>query len=436
MTRRTTLGLTAFAMLALTAGPATAQGNPDDLRFTAHFDPGIDRVQQLLVKHYEEVAHPGAKVTVEPFSSDPNSPLDAQYATAAAAGTLADVLFTADLYVVPFAQQGITIDMQPLADADPTFDLSDVYPNMLNLGKVGDGLYMIPSSYDVVTTYYNKTMFEEAGAPLPTKDWTWDDYISSCKLIKEKTGNYCFATAEPPAGKSTVGWWAYYVPWIVGYGGKILSDDGKTVLLSSPETLAGLQAYTDMWTVDDIGQPLDFATGGDCFIVGKCATKFHIPAIMGVMRGLDPQPFEWDVEVIPTHAGTGKKVTGMGTYGYAISKDAKNPAAAWDFVKYLVSKESQLSIMNNYAGMPLLQSLREDPAVTDLPGPPDNITAFLDNGENGILPTYFPGDCGSLYAGQINQEITDAFEAVLLKTATVTDAFTAANDNIQACLDG
>ena len=74
--------------------------------------------------------------------------------------------------------------------------------------------------------------------------------------------------------------------------------------------------------------------------------------------------------------------------------------------------------------------------MTDLPGPPDNITAFLENGDNGILPTYFPGDCGSLYAGQINQEITDAFEAVLLKSATVTDAFTAANDNIQACLDG
>ena len=102
----------------------------------------------------------------------------------------------------------------------------------------------------------------------------------------------------------------------------------------------------------------------------------------------------------------------MGTYGYAISKDAKNPAAAWDFVKYLLSPESQLAIMNNYAGMPLLQSLRDDPAVTELPGPPDNITAFIENGENGILPTYFPGECGSLYAGQINQEIMDAFEAV------------------------
>ena len=210
-------------------------------------------------QHYEET-HPGATVSVEPFAASPG--LDVQYATQAAAGTLADVIFTADLFVVPFAQQGVTIDMQPLADADPTFDLSDVYPNMLGLSRVGgEGLYMIPSSYDVVTMYYNKTMFEEAGAPLPTADWTWDDYIASCQIIKEKTGNYCFTTAEPPTGIDSVAWWAYYVPWITGYGGKILSDDGKTVMLSSPETLAGLEAYTDMWTVDDIGQPLDFAAG-------------------------------------------------------------------------------------------------------------------------------------------------------------------------------
>ncbi|MFN8619262.1 MAG: extracellular solute-binding protein [Chloroflexota bacterium] len=427
---RIAAGLMVLA-LPLAVMPTAAQDPSYDLRFTAHPDPGIDRVQQLLVQHYQEVTHPGATVTVEKFAASPG--LDVQYATQAAAGTLADVIFTADLFVVPFAQNNITVDMQPLADADPSFNLDDVYPNMLDLGKVGDGLYMIPSSYDVVTMYYNKTMFEEAGAPLPEADWTWDDYIASCKIIREKTGNYCFTTADPPSGLDSASWWAYYVPWIVGYGGKVLSDDGKTALLSSPESLAGLQAYTDMWVKDDIGQPLDFSAGGSCFVVGKCATWFHIPAIMGVMRGLDPQPFEWDVQVIPSLPGG--KFTGMGTYGYAVSADAKNPQAAWDFIKYLVSPEMQLSIMNNYAGMPLLKSLREDPAVTNLPGPPDNITAFIENGDNGILPTYFPGNCGSLYAGQINQEIKDAFEAVLTKTSSVTDAFTTANDNIQSCLD-
>ncbi len=60
-------------------------------------------------------------------------------------------------------------------------------------------------------------------------------------------------------------------------------------------------------------------------MVGKCATWFHIPAIMSAMRALDPQPFEWDVQVIPSHAGSGKKVTGMGTYGYAVSQGRQEP---------------------------------------------------------------------------------------------------------------
>jgi multiple sugar transport system substrate-binding protein len=423
------MGAAAIIAGLVVAAPAVmAQDAPAPIRFAALSDPAIDSVQQLMIEQYK-ADNPGAEVTVEyiPGGAD----IATQYATQAASGSLADVLFTADLFVVPFSQQGITLDMQPLADADPDFDLSDIYENMLDLGRVGgEGLYMIPSSYDVVTMYYNKTMFEEAGAPLPEADWTWDDFIAACKTIKDATGNHCISMGSI----GTAAWWAYYVPWITGYGGKILSDDGTTALLSSPESLAGLYAYVKLWTEHGIAQPLDFDAGGDCFQVGKCATRFFIPGFMSAMRAMDPAPFEWDVQVIPTLPQG--KFTGMGTYGYAISANATNPEAAWDFVKQLVSPEVQLSITQNYAGMPLLKSLREDPAVTDLAGPPDNITAFIENGENGILPTYFPGECGSLYAGQINSEILTAMELAITGSMSTADAFTAANDNIQACLDG
>ena len=339
--------------------------------------------------------------------------------------------FTADLFVVPFAKGGISIDMEPLAEADPNFDLSDVYENMLDLSKVeGEGIYMIPSSYDVVTLYYNKTLFEQAGAPLPTPESTWADIIESCKLIRAATDAFCL-----PSGTNlgSINWWAIYVPWIVGHGGNILSEDGKTVMLSSPETLAGLKAYTDMWTVDGINQPADFDAGGDCFLVGKCALQLTIPGPMQSVRALDPQPFEWDVEVIPSLPNG--KVTGMGTYGFSITANAQDPQLAWDFVKGLLSPETQKAIALQYSGMPLLKSMRNDPDILGLAAPPENIEAFLNNGENGITPTYFPGDCGSLYAGQINSEINAAFEAVIVGGVSVSDAFTEANDNIQACLD-
>jgi multiple sugar transport system substrate-binding protein len=424
-TRKIFLGLI-LVLLTLSVGITSAQ-DAKEFRFGTLQGAFVDNVNAMLVEQFEAM-HPDYKVSVEYLTGD----IAAALATQAAAGTLPDVTFTADLFVVPFAKGGISVDMEPLANADPNFDLSDVYENMLALSQVeGKGIYMIPSSYDVVTLYYNKTLFEQAGAPLPTPESTWDDIIASCKMILEKTEAFCL-----PAGANggTTKWWAIYVPWIVGYGGGVLSEDGKTVLLSQPESLAGLEAYTNMWTKDGIGQPFDFDAGGDCFNVGKCALQLTIAGPMQGVRALDPQPFEWDVEVIPTLPNG--KVTGMGTYGFSITANAKDPQLAWDFVKGLLSPETQKAIALRYSGMPLLKSMRNDPDILALPGPPDNIEAFLNNGENGITPPYFPGDCGSLYAGQINTEINNAFDAVIVGGASVADAFTEANDNIQACLDG
>ena len=411
-----------FLMALLSLNIVSAQ-EVTEIRFGTLSGAFIDPVNEMLINAFKE-AHPDIEVKLEYVTDDYAGALTAQ----AAAGTLPDVVFIADLFVVPFVQNRIVLDMQPYADADSDMDINDVYSIMLDLGRVeGDsGLYMIPSSYDVVTMYYNKTMFEEAGAPLPSPDWTWDDFRAACAIIKENTDNFCMPAASH-------NWWAWYVPWIVGYGGSLLGEDGRTVTLNSPESLAGLTAYTDMWTQDGINQPLDFDTGGDCFVVGKCATNFTIAGSMNSLRALDPQPFVWDVEVIPSHPNG--KVTGMGTYGFAISANAKDPQLAWDFVKNMLSPDIQKAVALDYAGTPLLRSLADDPDIQNREAPPENINAFLENGENGILPTYFPGSCGSLYAGQINQLINDAFESVLRGDEDVESAFGFAAEEIQSCLD-
>lgn len=420
--RRIVVVLVVFASILSARGQATAQATPKEIRFGILSGPPVEPVANMLVEQFKKL-HPDINVKLEVQTGD----LAAAYAAQAAAHTLPDVIFTADLFVVPFATGKITVDMQPLADADKSFDMSDVYGNMLDLSRIsGKGLYMIPSSFDVVTLYYNKTMFAAAGAALPQANWTWDDYIKACQTIKAKTGNFCLV-------KDRWNWWATYVPFIVGYGGKILSDDGKKVMLSTPETLAGLEAYTDLWKKYGIAQPLDSDMGGNCFQVGKCATDLFIPGFMSTLRAINPQPFEWDVQVIPSLPKG--KFTGMGTFGFAVTTDAQDKQIAWDLVKGMLSKETQKAITLAYNGMPLLKSLSNDADIAALKAPPANIRAFIENGKNGITPTYFPGDCGSLYAGKINQEINDALEASIRGSMSVKDAFTAANDNIQACID-
>ena len=75
------------------------------------------------------------------------------------------------------------------------------------------------------------------------------------------------------------------------------------------------------------------------------------------------------------------------------------------FYRVVAGSRMQLASAKNYAGTPLLKSLREDPAVVNLAAPPAHPLKFIENGQFGITPPYFPGDCGSLYAGQIHQEI-------------------------------
>jgi multiple sugar transport system substrate-binding protein len=424
MSTRKFLIYVSLCLITLFALGSVAAQETTTLRFGTLTGAFVDNVNRLLVEAFE-AEHPDVEVVIEYLPGDDlTTPLTAQ----AASGTLPDVVFTADLFIVPWVQNGIILDMQSFAEADEEIDINDVYPIMLDLGRVaGDpGLYMIPSSYDIVTLYYNKTMFEEAGAPLPEADWTWDDLISACSIIVENTGNFCLPAASH-------NWWAWYVPWIEGYGGKLLAEDGVTSTLNSPEALAGLSAYVSMWTDLGINQPLDFDAGGDCFVVGKCALQMTIAGQMNSLRALDPQPFEWDVEVIPTHPEG--KVTGMGTYGFAVSTSSQNPELAWDFVKNLITPEIQKAIALDYSGTPLLMSMAEDPDILNRAAPPENIEAFTLNGENGILPTYYPGECGSLYAGQIQSEINDAFQAAIIGGVSVEDAFNQANQNIQDCLD-
>lgn len=86
-------------------------------------------------------------------------------------------------------------------------------------------------------------MFEAAGADLPTDDWTWDDLIAACQTIQAANGGVnCIAIG------STGGWdwWAYFISWIVGYGGAPVSEDFAISTFSIEESLAGIQAYVNL----------------------------------------------------------------------------------------------------------------------------------------------------------------------------------------------
>jgi multiple sugar transport system substrate-binding protein len=345
------------------------------------------------------------------------------------------VVFSADLFTVPFVTNNILIDLGQFDEVDDEFTFDDVYENILALGQVPGipGTYMIPASWDSVQMYYNKTLFESSGAPVPADDWTWEQFVDACKIVEAANPDvYCIANG----GTEGWDWWAYFIPWIVGYGGQPVTEDFTTSTFSSPEALAGIQAYVDLWTVHDVTIPLGVELPGGrdgCFIGGGCATMFMIPGNMSTYRA-QITDFEWDVAVAPRHPV--QHATGMGTYGYGISKDSEHPREAWELIKFLASPDGQRLGLENYSSMPLLKSMADDPIFDTLAPPPSNIRAFIAGGGVGIFPPMgYPSECGSLYAGLINQTIRTALEESIRGVKTVEQAFTDADAEINACLE-
>lgn len=403
-----------------------------ELRCLVLQGPPVEPVAEFLATA-TAAKYPDVKVNFEYVSGDHAEGVYTQ----AAAGTLADVLFSADLWVVPFAQNDVTLDLKPLAEADSEMDINDIFPSMLGLGMFEGEIHMLPSALDVVTMYYNKTLFEQVGGS-PTEDWTWADFIDATKKITELEKDDAGNPMYWGLANTTWNWWATVYPWIVGYGGDIKNDDGTKSTWSSAKALEGLKAYTDLWTVHNIAQPIGLDLGGNAFELGRAAVHCHIPGTRTGLRANIGDKFEWDAQLLPKMPD-GKHRTGMGAWGLSVFSGTKMQDAAYYFVKSMVSPAIQELLAKKEMGVPLVKSVAESDAwMANLPTPPANFAAFVKGADDAVLPDKgrdYPGECGSFYAGLVAQSYQTALETVIRGEATVEQAFGEADDAIQACLD-
>jgi multiple sugar transport system substrate-binding protein len=347
------------------------------------------------------------------------------------ANELEDIFFNADLFVPQFVEAGLAMDIEPLAKSDTVNVLDDIYPNVLALGKMPaqPGVFMMPMGLETVQMYFNKTLFEKAGAPLPTATMTWDDLLAACRLIDDyKADTYCF-----DMGNGT--WWPYFLPFIEGHGGRALSGDGQSSTLSSPQSRAGLAAFADLWQEQYGAVPAGVNIRGNCFTTGRCATLFQISAFIPAVRQLVGSGFEWDVQRMPAHPNG--QYAGLTALGFSINKTAKNPQMAWEFLKLLAHPDVQLELFKSRQTIPMLKSLSTHPEVASPVSnvPPQNMAAFVQAGEMGIVPPAYPLKCGSYYSGVVLETMTSLIASIIDDPTTLERATQTADDEIQACLN-
>lgn len=260
--------------------------------------------------------------------------------TMIAGGTAPDVIQLSE-DVHSYSSKGQVISLNDFVSKDG-LDLKVRYGETggLTTAYSMDGnLYAMPDRGGALILYYNKDMFDAASVSYPTKDWTWVEFLDATQKLTVREGD-----AVTQYGFAAGGWWPWWMSFIYMNGGAVLDASGQPVV-NSPETVEAIQFYNDLvYKYQVAPSPEDYANLGTnspdpLFAQGKVAMS--TTGFWGI-GGLKDATFNWDIAPLFKNKKNATVVFGS---GLAISKDCKNPEAAWKLIEFLTSEEGQAPII-------------------------------------------------------------------------------------------
>jgi multiple sugar transport system substrate-binding protein len=296
-----------------------------------------------------------------------------------AGGVPPDVFITDTVSVPFFARRGVLMRLDDRVAADPDMKLTDFFDCTVRACRHDGKLYGLPDAFSPVCLIYNKNLFREAGVPLPTGDWTWDEFLDACKrLTKDRDGDgridqYGFEVI-----------WSYH-RWPIFVwqnGGEIYDANADRYVLDSPESIEAIQWLHDLifkYRVSPSG--LDAMPGVASqsfefrFAEQRVAMSTNNRFYLAQMRGFGG--FEIGICHLPR--GRRRSTIMIGS-AIMIHARTRHPDASWRFARFLASGRSQE--MSQACGRGLPTHIATAKKVTHHPGVlPDGDEVFVEAAE-------------------------------------------------------
>ncbi|MHB8619546.1 MAG: extracellular solute-binding protein [Chloroflexota bacterium] len=308
--------------------------------------------------------------------------------------------------------------IQPLDSIAPASFLQGIYPSEIALGKKGGKLYAIPWIVAPLGFWYNKTVMKQAGLDPTKPPTTLDQWTSDMKTIKAKEG----ASGVVPFGLDTTKrTFGMDVNWPI-----MLSFGAHPLGASAPDAASSqMQTYLQ-WvrTVNQDGYTLPGKLLGEfrpLAAQNKLGFAFDGPYLQGVIQSLNKsltdQQFNatWSVTSLPA-GPDGKHYTIPTDHQLVMFKAAKNKAAAWKFMEFLVTNKDAIQTYTLPSGSipPTTNGATEFPKQLGTPV----MKAFISK----VLPTVVSPDWGPLYSKAYAPIMSGVEEAASGKTPIATIA--------------
>jgi ABC-type glycerol-3-phosphate transport system substrate-binding protein len=249
-----------------------------------------------------------------------------KYPTATAAGTPPDMVIFHAAEVQQMAAEGLMMPLEDVMYADGTINKADYNSTLINQITVDEQTMAVPFDNHGWLLWYNKTLIEAAGLDPNNLPKNGAEFIEwGQKLTTDVNGKH---PTDEGFDKDNVQVWAHEFTWtrytepttMWQFGGGVLADDNKTVILDSPESIAAIQYWHDLMYKYYIAPPAvpGKMWAGDLYKIDRLVFMWEGTWTMGMM--LD-NPDVWektDVAYINSLAPDGKQAVKFDSHIMAI----------------------------------------------------------------------------------------------------------------------
>jgi multiple sugar transport system substrate-binding protein len=344
-------------------GSAAEGGAVEVVFWNQHSNPVDVAAIEQIVSDFN-AANPDVSVTIVPVPGDETDVT--KLMTAVRGGTGPDVYLFNRPFIAERAATGILTDITDFVEADNL--LEQYLPFTRQEITYKDRVYGLPFDTDVRALYYNRTLLEEAGVDLAEFDpangpISLERVTEIAQLLDEtdESGAYTRIGFIPWLDQ---GW---HYTWGYAFGGSFYDSAGCAVTPTDENVVAAFQFLYDwaqrmgadkVQTFRDTYMPVGAPPETHPFLTGRVAMTVSGDWTLAQIEQFAPD-LDYGVTYIPVPEGNPVTSWSAG-WSLVIPSGAKQPEAAYRFMKYMTGPDGQRVYVQMTKHLPTWASLLEE----------------------------------------------------------------------------
>ena len=217
-----------------------------------------------------------------------------------------------------------------LDDLDPKISSYDWIPPIREAVTRNGKMYAMPVNSGALCFIYNRDLYAASGLDPDKPPTTLQELADVAGKISDPGtqtwGHYLLTAPDDQSG----GQWFQHILW--AFGGELLSKDGKTITLNSPEGVQAMEWYRHM-VRDQKSMPIKPTTeaqGLRDFLTGRVGSIFGFPSVLERVATAS-----FKAQTAPRPRGPKSATVPLGYGSIMVFKNSKTWKAGWEFSRFI-----------------------------------------------------------------------------------------------------